>query len=109
MNVVRQAIYASLILATIGIGMGFQQSGPMSSFRCGGRPDLVQELGLTNSSAAGRDRRMKNTMYASTPGSSGRDRHVSRAERWPTRAVDCNGLAWGLPEGRCREVFRQVR
>ena len=66
MNVVRQAIYASLILATIGIGMGFQRSGPMSSSAPGG--DRIWSRHWAYEQQRSRaHRRMKNTMYASTP------------------------------------------
>ncbi len=66
MNVVRQAIYASLILATVGIGMGFQRSGPMSS------SDPAEDRTWSKHWAYEQQRsrahrRMKNTMYASTP------------------------------------------
>ena len=66
MNVVRQAIYASLILATIGIGMGFQRSGPMSSSDAGGDRTWSRHWAYEQQRSRAH-RRMKNTMYASTP------------------------------------------
>ena len=66
MNVVRQAIYASLILATIGIGMGFQRSGPMSSSAPGGDRTWSRHWAYEQQRSRAH-RRMKNTMYASTP------------------------------------------
>ncbi len=64
--VVRQAIYASLILATIGIGMGFQRSGPMSSSDAGGDRTWSRHWAYEQQRSRAH-RRMKNTMYASTP------------------------------------------
>ena len=66
MNVVRQATYASLILATIGIGMGFQRSGPMSSSDPGGDRSWSKHWAYEQQRSRAH-RRMKNTMYASTP------------------------------------------
>ena len=66
MNVVRQAIYASLILATICIGMGFQRSGPMSSSDAGGDRTWSRHWAYEQQRSRAH-RRMKNTMYASTP------------------------------------------
>ena len=66
MNVVRQAIYASLILATIGIGMGFQRSGPISSPAPGGDRTWSRHWAYEQQRSRAH-RRMKNTMYASTP------------------------------------------
>ena len=66
MNVVRQAIYASLILATIGFGMGFQQSGPMSPSAPGGDRTWSKHWAYEQQRNRAH-RRMKNTMYASTP------------------------------------------
>ncbi len=64
MNVVRQAIYASLILATICIGMGFQRSGPMSSSDAGGDRTWSRHWAYEQQRSRAH-RRMKNTMYAS--------------------------------------------
>ena len=66
MNVVRQAIYASLILATIGIGMGFQRSDPMSSSDPGGDRIWSKHWAYEQQRSRAHPR-MKNTMYASTP------------------------------------------
>ncbi len=66
MNVVRQATYASLILATVGIGMGFQRSGPMSSSDAGGDRTWSKHWAYEQQRNRAH-RRMKNTMYASTP------------------------------------------
>ena len=66
MNVVKQAIYASLILATIGIGMGFQRSGPISSPAPGGDRTWSRHWAYEQQRSRAH-RRMKNTMYASTP------------------------------------------
>ena len=66
MNVVRQAIYASLILATIGIGMGFQRSGPISSPAPGEHRTWSRHWAYEQQRSRAH-RRMKNTMYASTP------------------------------------------
>ena len=66
MNVVRQAICASLILATIGIGMGFQRSGSISSPAPGGDRTWSRHWAYEQQRSRAH-RRMKNTMYASTP------------------------------------------
>ena len=66
MNVGKQATYASLILATIGIGMGFQRSDPMSSSDPGGDRTWSKHWAYEQQRSRAH-RRMKNTMYASTP------------------------------------------
>ncbi len=70
MNVVKQATYASLILATIGIGMGFQRSGPMSSSAPAGNRTWAKHWAYEQQRSRAH-RRMENTMYASTPDRAG--------------------------------------
>ncbi|MDE2926520.1 MAG: DUF1588 domain-containing protein [Acidobacteriota bacterium] len=66
MNVVKQVTYALLILATIGVGMGFQRSGPMSSSAQEGDRTWSKHRAYEQQRSRAH-RRMKNTMYASTP------------------------------------------
>ncbi len=65
-NVINWVTCTVLVLATVGIGMGFQPSGPMSSSAPAGDRSWSKHWAYKQQRSRAH-RRMKNTMYASTP------------------------------------------